>query len=96
MEPKLSVITDEFHLLDFERVVEYLSSIDIEYVELQQVWVKNIGYFDDMDIGEVKDILNDVGLKVSCIAGAIFKSDWWGYRVRRKRWAMVRPSRIRN
>ncbi|MFX0098831.1 MAG: sugar phosphate isomerase/epimerase family protein [Candidatus Hodarchaeota archaeon] len=78
MNPKLSVITDEFHLLDFERVVEYLSSIGIEYVELRQVWVKNIGYFDDVDVGEVKDILKDAGLKISCIAGAIFKCDWWG------------------
>lgn len=78
MYDKISVITDEFHLLDFERVIEYLSSINIEYVELRQVWVKNIGYFDDMDVGEVKDILKDAGLRVSCISGAIFKCDWWG------------------
>ena len=74
----ISVISDEFGTLDFERVAKYLHEVNLRYVELRFVWIKNVGYFDDMDIQEVKEILKENELKVSCISSGLLKTKWWG------------------
>ncbi|MFX0103362.1 MAG: sugar phosphate isomerase/epimerase family protein [Candidatus Hodarchaeota archaeon] len=78
MDHKISVLTDEFKEPDFEKVAEYLSSQDFEYVELRGVWIKNVFNLDDMDIAELKDIFKDTGLKVSSISGGLMKTQWPG------------------
>ncbi|MBD3187992.1 TIM barrel protein [Candidatus Bathyarchaeota archaeon] len=78
MDQMISVITDEFGEPDFEKIATYLSSSDFEYVELRSVWIKNVFHLDEVDIGELKDILNDTGLKVSSISGGLMKTTWPG------------------
>ncbi len=78
MKHKISVITDEFGEPDFERVAEHVASLDLEYVELRGVWVKNVFNLDEMDIGELKDVLGTNGLKVSSISGGLLKTKWPG------------------
>lgn len=77
-EQKISVISDEFGEMDFEKVAEYLSTNDFEYVELRNVWKKSVFHLDEMDIQEIKDILNKNGLKVSSISGGLLKTTWPG------------------
>ncbi len=72
VEMKASVITDEFSL-EFDEVCEYLQGQDMEYIELRKVWIGNIVQIDDRTLGDAKDIINDAGLKVSCIAGPLLK-----------------------
>ncbi|MHA1791985.1 MAG: sugar phosphate isomerase/epimerase family protein [Promethearchaeota archaeon] len=78
MTGKISVLTDEFGEPDFEKVAEFLASKDFEYVELRGVWIKNVFHLDDIDIAEIKDILNDNGLKVSSVSGGLLKTNWPG------------------
>jgi sugar phosphate isomerase/epimerase len=78
MEPKISVITDEFGTRDLEQVADYLAAEGFRYVELRGVWIKNVITMDDDDIGAVKDVLADRALQVSSISGGVLKTPWWG------------------
>lgn len=68
----ISTITDEFSK-DFPQVCEYLASQDVKYVELRHAIDGNVLTVDDKTIGQVKDILGEYNLKVSCIAGGSLK-----------------------
>ena len=78
MTAKLSVITDEFGDPDFEKIAAFVAAQGYEYVELRNVWIKNVFNLDDIDIGEIKDILSENALKVSSISGGLMKTKWPG------------------
>jgi L-ribulose-5-phosphate 3-epimerase len=75
---KLSVFTDEI-TQDFGRALEIASGeFGLGYVELRGLWGKNIMALDDKDIAEARGLLERYRLRVSSIAGPLFKVDWPG------------------
>jgi len=75
---KLSVITDEI-TNDFGRALEVASGdFGLEYVELRELWGKNIMALDAKEIGEARSLLERHRLRVSSLASPIFKVDWPG------------------
>ena len=75
---KLSVFTDEI-TQDFGRALEVASQeFGLGYVELRGLWGKNIMALDDKDIAEARALLERYRLRVTSIAGPLFKVDWPG------------------
>lgn len=75
---KLSVFTDEI-THDFGRAVEIAAKeFGLGYVELRILWGKNIMAFDAKEIAEARRLLERYKLRVSSIAGPLFKVDWKG------------------
>jgi L-ribulose-5-phosphate 3-epimerase len=75
---KLSVFTDEI-TQDFGRALEIASKeFGLGHVELRGLWGKNIMALDDRDIAEARALLERFGLRVTSIAGPLFKVDWPG------------------
>ncbi|MHA1999519.1 MAG: sugar phosphate isomerase/epimerase family protein, partial [Promethearchaeota archaeon] len=72
VELKVSAITDEFSN-EFDEVCEHLQQLDVEYVELRNVWLGNILVVDDILLGDAKDVMDECGLKVSSLAGPLLK-----------------------
>ncbi len=75
---KLSVFTDEI-THDFGRAVEIAAKeFGLGYVELRILWGKNIMALEAKEIAEARRLLERYKLKVSSIAGPLFKVDWKG------------------
>jgi sugar phosphate isomerase/epimerase len=75
---KLSVITDEI-TQDFGRALEVAEKeFGLGYVELRELWSKNLMKLDAKEIAEAKRLLDQHRLRVSSIASPIFKVDWPG------------------
>jgi L-ribulose-5-phosphate 3-epimerase len=75
---KLSVFTDEI-TQDFGRALEVASKeFGLGHVELRGLWGKNIMALDDRDIAEARALLERYQLRVTSIAGPLFKVDWPG------------------
>lgn len=75
---KLSVFTDEI-THDFGRAVEVASKeFGLGYVELRILWGKNIMALDAKEIAEARRLLERSRLRVTSIAGPLFKVDWPG------------------
>lgn len=75
---KLSVFTDEI-THDFGRALEIASGeFGLGYVELRGMWNKNITLLDAKEIGEARRLLEKYKLRVTSIAGPLFKVDWQG------------------
>src|SRR5262249_2839255 len=75
---KLSVITDEI-TNDFGRALEVASGeFGLAYVELRELWGKNIMALDGKEVGEARKLLERYKLRVSSLASPIFKVDWPG------------------
>lgn len=75
---KLSVFTDEI-TQDFGRALEVAASeFGLGYVELRGLWGKNIMTLDAKEIAEARRELERYGLRVSSIAGPLFKVAWPG------------------
>lgn len=75
---KLSVFTDEI-TQDFGRALEVAAKeFGLGHVELRGLWGKNIMALDDRDIAEARDLLERQRLRVTSIAGPLFKVDWPG------------------
>jgi sugar phosphate isomerase/epimerase len=73
---KLSVFTDEI-THDFGRALEIASrEFGLGYVELRGMWNRNIMALDSKEIAEARRLLERFGLRVSSIAGPLFKVDW--------------------
>jgi len=73
---KLSVFTDEI-THDFGRALEIASrEFGLGHVELRGLWNKNIMALDSKEIAEARRSLERFGLRVSSIAGPLFKVDW--------------------
>ena len=75
---KLSVFADEI-THDFGRAVEVASKeLGLGYVELRILWGKNIMALDAKEIAEARRLLEQHRLRVTSIAGPLFKVDWPG------------------
>ena len=75
---KLSVFTDEI-THDFGRALEIAArEFGLGYVELRGMWNKNIMRLDAKEIAEARGLLEKYKLRVSSIAGPLFKVDWPG------------------
>lgn len=68
----LGVITDEIHH-DFEHALDVMRELGMEYAELRSLWGKNIVECSLDDMKKAKAILQNKGIKVSAIAGPLFK-----------------------
>ncbi|MGA9767533.1 MAG: sugar phosphate isomerase/epimerase family protein [Blastocatellia bacterium] len=80
---KLSVITDEI-TNDFGHALEVASKeFGLGFVEIRELWGKNILALDGKQIGEARQLLERYRLRVSAIASPIFKVDWPGAPVSR-------------
>ena len=75
---KLSVFTDEI-TTDFGHALEVAAKeFGLGYVELRVMWGKNIMSLDDKEIAEARRLLERYKLRVSSIAGPLFKVGWPG------------------
>ena len=75
---KLSVFTDEI-TQDFGRALEVAArEFRLGYVELRALWGKNIVALDGREVAEARRLLERYRLRVSSIAGPLFKTDWPG------------------
>ena len=75
---ELSVFTDEI-THDFGRAVEVASKeLGLGYVELRILWGKNIMALGAEEIAEARRLLEQRRLRVTSIAGPLFKVDWPG------------------
>lgn len=80
---KLSVITDEI-TQDFGHAVEVAAKeFGLGYVELRELWGKNLMKLDAKEVAEARSLLERSRLRVSSIASPIFKVDWPGAPVSR-------------
>ena len=75
---KLSVINDEI-TQDFGRACEVAAQeFGLQFIEIREMWGKNIMRLDAKEIDEARKILEKHKLRVSSIASPIFKVDWPG------------------
>ena len=75
---KLSVFTDEI-THDFGRAVEVAAKeMALGHVELRILWGKNIMALDAKEVAEARRLLEQRRLRVTSIAGPLFKVDWPG------------------
>jgi L-ribulose-5-phosphate 3-epimerase len=75
---KLSIITDEI-TQDFGHALEVAAKeFGLGYVELRELWGKNIMKLDSKELDEARKQLEKFKLRVSSIASPIFKVDWPG------------------
>jgi sugar phosphate isomerase/epimerase len=73
---KLSVITDEI-TQDLGRALEVAASeFGFGYVELREMWGKNIMNLDAKQIDDARRLLEKYKLRVSSIGSPVFKVDW--------------------
>ncbi len=63
---KLGVITDGISR-DLEHALQVMTEADLEYAELQFVWDKEVGDFDDDQMATALDLVKKYGVKVPCI-----------------------------
>jgi L-ribulose-5-phosphate 3-epimerase len=75
---ELSVITDEI-TQDFGHAVEVAANeFGLGFVELRELWKKNIVNLDEKEVAEAKRLLAQYNLRVTDIASPLFKVDWPG------------------
>src|ERR1051326_3061798 len=69
---KLGIITDEIGQ-EVEAAADFISSYQLRYCELREIWGRNIMNLSAAEIDRARKIVQDHGLKVSDIASPIFK-----------------------
>src|SRR6516165_1534040 len=75
---ELSVITDEI-TQDFGHALEVAANdFGLGFVELRELWGKNIVNLDEKEVAEAKSLLAKYNLRVTDIASPLFKVDWPG------------------
>jgi len=75
---RVGVISDEIGQ-DFGRACEVAArEFGMEWVELREMWDKNVLNLDSNEIAEARGILQKYGLRVTDIASPLFKVDWPG------------------
>lgn len=75
---QIAVINDEISQ-DFGRACELASrQLGMQWMELRGMWDKNIVNLDEKEIAEARRILNKNEMRVTDIAGPLFKVDWPG------------------
>ncbi len=68
---KIGVITDGISQ-DFEYALDVVDESDLEYVELQFLWDKEIGDQTDQEVQKIKELVTSHNLKISCLSRHIF------------------------
>jgi len=63
---KLGVITDGISR-DLEHALQVMTEAGLEYAELQFVWDKEVGDFNDDEMTRALDLVKEYGVKVPCI-----------------------------
>src|SRR5579862_2013868 len=75
---KVSVISDEISQ-DFDHACSVIANeFGLKWVELREMWGKNLQASSDAEIAEAQKILAKYGLQVTDIASPLFKVDWPG------------------
>jgi L-ribulose-5-phosphate 3-epimerase len=75
---KIAVISDEVSQ-DFARACEVISGeFGMDWIELRELWNKNILNLDSSEVDEARRILEKNELRVVGIASPLFKTDWPG------------------
>src|SRR6267154_2044115 len=75
---RISVINDEI-TQDFGRSCEIVSTeFGLKWIEIRGMWNKNLLHLDAREIAEARRILELHHLRVTDIAGPLFKTDWPG------------------
>lgn len=75
---KIAVISDEISQ-DFDHACSVISKdFGLQYVELREIWGKNLQTSSDSEIAEAIKILAKYHLQVTDIASPLFKIDWPG------------------
>jgi hypothetical protein len=75
---KISVISDEISQ-DFDHACSVIANdFGLHWVELREMWGKNLQTSSDAEIAEAQKILAKYNLRVTDIASPLFKVDWPG------------------
>ncbi|MBB5344304.1 sugar phosphate isomerase/epimerase family protein [Tunturibacter empetritectus] len=75
---KIAVISDEISQ-DFDHACSVIANdFGLHYVELREIWGKNLQTVSDAEIAEALKILTKYNLQVTDIASPLFKVDWPG------------------
>lgn len=75
---KIGVISDEVSQ-DFGHACEVISrDFGMGWIELRELWTKNILNLDSSEVGEARRIVEKNQLRVVGIASPLFKTDWPG------------------
>src|ERR1700761_1336955 len=75
---KISVISDEISQ-DFDHACSVIANdFGLHWVEIREMWGKNLQVSTDAEIAEAKKILAKYKLQVTDIASPLFKVDWPG------------------
>lgn len=75
---KISVISDEISG-DFDHACSVIANeFGLQWVELREMWGKNLQALSDAEIAEAQKILAKYNLQVTDIASPLFKVDWPG------------------
>ncbi len=64
---KLGVITDGISR-DFEHALRVMTEAGLEYAELQYLWDKEVGDLNDEEMARAQGLIQQFGVKVSCIS----------------------------
>lgn len=70
---KLGVITDEVNR-DLGEALKFVQEFNLEWIELRNVWNTYIMDFSPDQVKRAKSMIDDMGLKVSCICTPFLKS----------------------
>ena len=70
---KLGVITDGIDR-DLEQALQVMKDNGLEYAELQYIKEKKVEELSDTEVKHVRKLLDDQGIKVSCISTYVFRS----------------------
>jgi len=65
---KIGIITNEISE-DLEYALGVIKKMDLKYIELTNLWGKEIGDLSTNEISKLKDLIDKYELKVSCLAG---------------------------
>lgn len=57
---------------DIEQSLLFAQSYGFEFIEIQKAWGKHVEQLEDSDLAKLKELINDHGLKVSCISSTLF------------------------
>lgn len=68
---RLGVITDGISR-EFEKALEVMCDHGLDEAELQFVWDKEVGDFDDAQLGRIQDLVDHHSVGVSCISRHLF------------------------
>lgn len=75
---KVAVISDEISQ-DFDHACYVIAKdFNLSWVELREVWGKNLQVITEAQVAEAQKILQKYGLRVTDIASPLYKVDWLG------------------